>query len=69
MILTFQSVKKLSNIPLKKDNFNGNQTIEGFMGFYQKTYLEYSKQRNRKEHAFKCTDEKNIIKYLKKIIS
>ena len=48
MILTLQLVKKLSDIPFEDDEIYDNQTIEEFIDYYRKTFLEFSKQRSQK---------------------
>ena len=48
MILTLQLVKRLSDIPFEDDEIYDNQTIEEFIDYYRKTFLEFSKQRSQK---------------------
>ena len=47
MILTLQLVKRLSDIPFEDDEIYDNQTIEEFIDYYRKTFLEFSKQRSQ----------------------
>ena len=48
MILTLQLVKRLCDIPFEDDEIYDNQTIEEFIDYYRKTFLEFSKKRSQK---------------------